>query len=270
MVARTRFFAVIAFGVFGAAFGTALFAQEPEQIPPDPAPVAPTPAAPAPAAPAQAPAAPTPAAQVPARRPDALQNYRIGRDMETRNRLEEANSYYSAAVRICMEEISRNNSNMDSYTVLVWSLLRQRRYSEVITWGERALVINANDFRIIETMGEAYFFLNDYIHSLAMMQRYTSSMPRGERASTAFFFMGEIYRNQKKYNLADIAYTTAVTLEGSMAVWWFRLGSVRESTGDPVQAVPAYERAVALNPAYREAAEALERSRRQAALRPQQ
>ncbi|MDR2767709.1 MAG: tetratricopeptide repeat protein [Treponema sp.] len=204
-----------------------------------------------------------------ARRPDALQNYRIGRDMESRNRMEEANSYYAEAVRICLEEISRNNSNMDSYTVLTWSLLRQRRYTEVITWGERALVFNTNDYRIVETMGEAYFFLNDYAHSLAMMQRYTASMPRGDRASTAYFFMGEIYRNQKKYQHADIAYTTAVTLEGSMAVWWFRLGSVRESAGDYEQAVPAYERAVALTPNYREAVEALERVKRQAALRPQ-
>jgi cytochrome c-type biogenesis protein CcmH/NrfG len=81
--------------------------------------------------------------------------------------------------------------------------------------------------------------------------------------------MGEIYRNQKKYQHADIAYTTAVTLEGSMAVWWFRLGTVRESAGDFAQAVPAYERSIALDPGNREAAEALERVKRQAALRPQ-
>jgi tetratricopeptide (TPR) repeat protein len=189
--------------------------------------------------------------------------------MESRNRMAEANSYFAEAVRICLDEISRNNSNMDAYTVLTWSLLRQRRYSEVITWGERALVFNTNDFRIIETMGEAYFFLNDYVHSLAMMQRYAASMPRGDRASTAFFFMGEIYRNQKKYQHADIAYTTAVNLEGSMAMWWFRLGSVRESAGDFAQAVPAYERSIALDPSNREAAEALERAKRQAALKPQ-
>jgi tetratricopeptide (TPR) repeat protein len=196
-------------------------------------------------------------------RPDALQNYRIGRDLEGRGRMDEAGVYYDEAIRICTEELSRSPSNMDSYTVLTWAMLRRRRYSEVIRWGEQGLRYNAGDFRIIETMGEAYFYLNDYVRSLAFMQRYVNAMPRGERASTAYFFMGEVYRNQRKYLHADIAYTTAVTLESSMALWWFRLGSVRESAGEFAAAVEAYERALALNPNYRDAGEGLERARRQ-------
>jgi hypothetical protein len=204
-----------------------------------------------------------PAPAVPSRAsPDALQNYRIGRDMETRNRFEEANSYYNEAIRICMNELNRNSSNMESYTVLTWSLLRQRKYAEVISWGDRALRVNPNDFRIVETMGEAYFFLNDYAHSLIMMQRYVANMPRQDRAPTAYFFMGEIYRNQRKYLHADIAYTTAVTLEGSMFLWWFRLGTVREAAGEYAPAIEAYEKTLGLNPNYQEAVEALERAKR--------
>ncbi|MDR2072354.1 MAG: tetratricopeptide repeat protein [Spirochaetaceae bacterium] len=182
--------------------------------------------------------------------------------MEARNRFEEANAYYNEAIRICMEELNRNSSNMDSYTVLTWALLRQRKYTDVINWGDRALRNNANDYRIIETMGEAYFYLNDYQHSLTMLQRYVASIPRGDRASTAYFFMGEIYRNQRKYLHADIAYTTAVTLEGNIFLWWFRLGTVRESAGEYQFAIEAYEKCVGLNPNYREATEALERTRR--------
>jgi tetratricopeptide (TPR) repeat protein len=193
--------------------------------------------------------------------PDALQNYRIGRDLETRGRMEEANTYYNEAVRICTVETGRNNANMDSYTVLTWALLRQRKYREVISWGERALRF-AVDYRVIETMGEAYFYVNDYERSLSSMQRYANAMPRGDRASTAYFFMGEIYRNQGKFFLADTAYTTAVALEGRIVVWWFRLGSVRESAGEYASAMEAYEKALTLNPGYKEASEALERTRR--------
>ncbi|MDR2313280.1 MAG: tetratricopeptide repeat protein [Spirochaetaceae bacterium] len=74
--------------------------------------------------------------------------------------------------------------------------------------------------------------------------------------------MGEIYRNQRKYLHADIAYTTAVALEGNIFLWWFRLGTVRESAGEYQSATEAYERCVGLNPNSREAAEALERTRR--------
>ena len=259
-----------------------LFAQETEIAPTQPSqhlvPVQPSPFLPpeqttAPAQPVTPPAQPqvqppavqqTPPAAQPPRRTgsDALQNYRIGRDLETRNRFDEANNYYNEAVRISLEELNRNSYNMDSYTVLTWTLLRQRRYAEVINWGDRALRVNNSDFRIVETMGEAYFFLNDYEHSLIMMQRYTASMPRGDRASTAYFFMGEIYRNQRKYLHADIAYTTAVTLESSIFLWWYRLGIVREAAGEYASAVEAYEKSLNLNTSFREAAEALERTRR--------
>ena len=244
-------------------FRTPAQTQTPAETPPQPAqqtqPVSPVPAPTVQQAPQRAPQNQSAQRQTGS---DALQNFRIGRDLETRNRFDEANTYYNEAVRICMEELNRNNANMDSYTVLTWTLLRQRRYAEVINWGDRALRINPGDFRIVETMGEAYFYLNDYEHSLIMMQRYAASMPRGDRASIAYFFMGEIYRNQRKYLHADIAYTTAVTLESSIFLWWFRLGNVREAAGEYESALTAYERSLSLSPNSREATEALERTRR--------
>ncbi|MDR3144908.1 MAG: tetratricopeptide repeat protein [Treponema sp.] len=194
-------------------------------------------------------------------RRDALQNYRTGRDLEARNRMVDAELYYNEAVRICNDEIARNPANMDSYTVLTWTLQRQRKYAEVISWGERGQRIGGADYRIIETMGEAYFYLANYDQSLLFMQRYVNSLPQGERASVAYFFIGEIYRLRRKYRHADIAYTTAVRLEPGSALWWYRLGTVREYAGEYVPAAEAYERALRLNPNYREASEGLTRSR---------
>jgi tetratricopeptide (TPR) repeat protein len=111
-------------------------------------------------------------------------------------------------------------------------------------------------------MGEAYFYLNRYDDSLRSMQRYVNSVPQGERTSVAYFFIGEIFRLQRKFLRADIAYTTAVRLDPGSALWWYRLGSVRESAGDLSPAMEAYQRALRLNPNYREASEGLERSRR--------
>ncbi|MDR3336361.1 MAG: tetratricopeptide repeat protein [Treponema sp.] len=191
---------------------------------------------------------------------DALQNYRTGRDLEARNRGEEAERYYAEAVRICQNEIARNSANMDSYTVLTWTLQRQRKYSEVIVWGSRALQIQT-DLRIVEIMGEAYFYLDNHPETLRFMQRYVNARPQGDRASVAYFFIGEVYRIAGKWRHADIAYTTAVRLEPGSALWWFRLGSVRESAGENVPAAEAYERALRLNPNYREVIEGLARVR---------
>lgn len=193
---------------------------------------------------------------------DALQNYRAGRDLEARNRMQEAMPYYSEAIRLCMDAIAQNRATMDTYTVLTWTLRRQQQYTEVINWGQRALRIN-NDYRIIETMGEAYFYLYDYERSLQFMQRYVNSLPHGERASVAYFFIGEIYRLQEKFHRADIAYTTAVRLDPGLALWWYRMGTVREALGDYTSAIEAYQQALRRDPNYREARQGLERSRKE-------
>ncbi|MDR0584380.1 MAG: tetratricopeptide repeat protein [Treponema sp.] len=189
----------------------------------------------------------------------ALQNYRTGRDLESRNRMTEAETYYNEAVRICQSEIARNTATRETYTVITWTLQRQNKYAEVIIWGERGLRLYSDEFRIVEIMGEAYFYLGEYNRSLAFMQRYTNAVPQGERTPTAYFFIGEIYRLTGKYLHADIAYSTAVRLEPGSVLWWYRLATVRESAGDRDAAITAYQRALTLNPNYREAAERLER-----------
>jgi tetratricopeptide (TPR) repeat protein len=146
--------------------------------------------------------------------------------------------------------------------VLTWTLQRQRKYGEVISTGERALRLG-NDFRVIETMGEAYFYLGNYAASLRQMQRYVNALPQGGRTSVAYFFIGEIFRLQGKNLSADIAYTTALHLEGGgVALWWYRLGQVREASGDYRAAITAYEAALRITPNYPQAREGLERSRR--------
>jgi tetratricopeptide (TPR) repeat protein len=191
----------------------------------------------------------------------ALQSYRMGRDLEAQNRLQEADVYYNEAVRVTNEEISRNMATRDSYTVLTWALQRQKKYAGVITWGERGLRLYGDEYRIVETMGEAYFYLDDYDNSLRFMQRYVNGSPQGERVSVAYFFIGEMYRLRRQFRHADIAYSTAVRLEPNMALWWYRLGSAREAAGDANPAADAYSQALRLNPNYREAQEGQARTR---------
>ena len=193
---------------------------------------------------------------------NALEIYNTGRQLESLGQTQEAELYYDNAVKICNDEISQNNANRDTYTALTWTLLRQRKYNEVITWGERGLRIYADEYRILETLGEAYFYLENLERSLQYMQRYVNLMPRGDRVSVAYFFTGEIYRLQQKFFLADMAYSTAVRLQPDIALWWYRLGTVRENAGDFIPAADAYQRAVRLNPGYQAASEGLNRAQR--------
>jgi tetratricopeptide (TPR) repeat protein len=194
-------------------------------------------------------------------KPDAMVSFRAGRDLENQGRTEDANTKYREAVSICLDEINGNTATMDTYAVLTWALQRQKKYNDVVLRGNEALKIR-QDYRVIETMGEAYFYLNNFDASLRCMQTYIANIPNGDRTSVAYFFVGEIYRFQKKFRYADIAYTTAVTLTPNMALWWYRLGTVRESIGDNKFASEAYERALKIDPSHSQANAGIERLRR--------
>jgi len=191
--------------------------------------------------------------------PNALKEYRVGRDLEAQGRWNEANVRYDAAIALTLEEIEKNAINKDTYAVITWCYQRQKKYRLVVDYGKRALKRDPNDYRVIETMGEAWFYLADYKESLRLMQKYVDGMPQGERVSVAYFFMGETYRILNKLNHAEIAYTTSVRLEPSLPLWWYRLGLAREILKDNEGAAMAFSKALSLWPSYREARDALAR-----------
>ena len=191
-------------------------------------------------------------------KPDALKIYRNGRDLEAAGRIEDAKVMYAKSIEVCLEDLVANPKNMDAFTIQGWALIRLGKYQETVKVCVDALKITP-DYRITETLAEAYFYQDNHKESLKNMEKYIDAAPRGERISTAYFFVGEIYRINKQYNKAEIAYSAAVYLEPAISLWWFRLGTVRESVGDKTFAIDAYQRALKLRPDYKAALEGLNR-----------
>lgn len=191
-----------------------------------------------------------------------MQNYRNGRAEESAGNMAMANRYYGEAIRLCTEEIDRNAATSDSYTILAWSLQRQKKYREVIVWAEQGLKLFVYEYRLFEIMGEAYFYLDDYRQSLRYMQHYVNNSLQGESAATAYFFMGDIFRLQRQYLKADIAYLTALQLRPGVTLWWYRLGVAREANARYSDAIAAYEQVLKFDPNYPGAQEAINRCRR--------
>jgi len=178
----------------------------------------------------------------------SLQNYYQGRDLEAVNRMAEAIPHYNEVVRVGQSEISRNVATRDTYVLMTRALRRLNRHGEVISWGQQGLRVFPDEYRLLETMGQSYFFLGDFDQSLAHMERYANALPNGDRISLAYFFIAEIFRLTHKYHRADMAYTKALFFAPNMALWWYRLGSVRERVGDMEPAREAFRQALEISP----------------------
>jgi tetratricopeptide (TPR) repeat protein len=186
--------------------------------------------------------------------------YRQGRDLESAGKDKEAQDKYNQSIAICDSELATDPERMDAYVVKCFCLLRVARYPEVISEGQKALKVK-NDYRIVEVMGESYYFLNDNDSTLKYMQRYLDAVPESEeRVSTAYFYLGETYLRMKKFSHADIAYSIAVYKEPNMSRWWYRLGQAREMAGEFDTAAQAYDKAISLSPSMKEAKDGLARA----------
>jgi len=166
--------------------------------------------------------------------PDALQMYRDRR--------------FNEAVAVCLAEINENLRNIESYVVLTWSLLALERYADAERYALKAYNEVRRDPRITETLGEAAYYQGKNNEALRHFQSYVNLLPDGSRIGTVYYFMGEIYLRQEKYNHADIAIRTALQYEPRNARWWARLGYVRERSAEWTYAVAAYDQALASNP----------------------
>lgn len=157
-----------------------------------------------------------------------------------------------------LARIGEVKDDIDAYVSLSWSLVALRRYGEAEVYALRGYELR-KDPRLAQAIGEASYYLGKNDVALTMLQEYIATYPEGPRAGLSFFLCGELYVRLARFMHADIAFSAAVQHNPNNPSWWARLGWARENARKPLQALDAYEKALALNPNF---ADALEGRRR--------
>ncbi len=178
-------------------------------------------------------------------KPDALVMYRTGD--------------FKGAIQVCEAEIAADPSNVESYVVLSWSLVKVGRYEEADTAAARGRELSRYDPRLIEIQAEAKYYRGLNADALRLFQDYITYAPNGSRIAGAYAFMGELYIRLARYRHADISFTAAIQLESANVEWWVRLGYAREKAKDYRYSLEAYNRAIALDATNQDAARGRDR-----------
>lgn len=171
------------------------------------------------------------------------------------------NGKYRESVQVCEEELKRNPNRVDSYVVMCWSLVKNKQYAEAEERALAGLAVSPYDLRLIEILGEAKYFLGKNTGAMEQFQKYVANAPESSvRVGTAYYYMGEIFIRQARYQHADIALSSAIKKEPMLDSWWARLGYAREMAGNYYEAVNAYDEALKLNPSLTDAVRGRERA----------
>lgn len=171
------------------------------------------------------------------------------------------NGKYRESIQVCEEELVENPNHVDSYVVMCWALIKNKQYAEAEQRANDGLAVSPYDLRLIEVLGEAKYYLGKNSSAMEQFQKYVASASdSSSRVGTAYYFMGEIFIKQARYQHADIALSSAVKKEPLLDNWWVRLGYAREMAGNYLESVNAYDEALRLNPSSVDASRGRERS----------
>lgn len=198
--------------------------------------------------------------------PSANQLYQRGRQLQLAGKEAEATKAFASSLALTQKLVAAEPGNLDYVSLHVWNLFRLGRHAEVVSLAQKTLVA-ARDYRIYETMGESLYFLDRNEDALEAFASYVELAPeRDERMSSAYYFMGECLVRLKRYEHADIALSTATTMEKGMYYWWYRLGFVKELLGQYKKAYEAFGTSISLNAGFKPAQEARARVKAKAGL----
>lgn len=158
------------------------------------------------------------------------------------------NGKYKESVQVCEDELKENPNRIESYVVMCWSLVENKQYAEAEQRATEGLKISPYEVRLIEVLGEAEYYQGKNNAALEQFEKYVANTTESAgRFGKAYYFMGEIYIRQGKYQHADIALSAAVKSEPMLDNWWERLGYAREMAGNYYEAMEAYDEALRLN-----------------------
>ncbi|MBC6713442.1 tetratricopeptide repeat protein [Treponema sp. Marseille-Q3903] len=170
------------------------------------------------------------------------------------------NGKYRESIQVCEEELKLNPNRIESYVVMCWALIKNKQYAEAEERASEGLAVSPYDLRLIEALGEAKYYLGKNTGAMEQFQRYVAGASEsGSRVGVAYYYMGEIFIRQARYQHADIALSSAVKKEPLLDTWWVRLGYAREMAKNYRKALEAYEEALRLNSSSSDASRGYER-----------
>ncbi|UPA13369.1 tetratricopeptide repeat protein [Borrelia turicatae] len=160
---------------------------------------------------------------------------------------------FQEAILNTQNEIKYNPNNLDARVILIWSLIATGEYKRAELESIKGLEINKHDVRIIQALGEAYFFQGQYKNALKHFQKYIGLEPNGARIAKVYILTADSFYKLERYNEADFAYENALRFLPNNQNILLKLAKARFNAKNTILAKGILTKLLTLNPNHLEA-----------------
>ncbi|QFP41816.1 tetratricopeptide repeat protein [Borrelia miyamotoi] len=166
---------------------------------------------------------------------------------------------FQEAIINTQEELKYKPKNLDARSILIWSLIAIGEYKRAELESIKGLEINKHDPRIIQALGEAYFFQGQYNNALKYFQKYISFGSNGARIVKVYILIADSFYKLERYNEADFAYENALRFLPNNQNILLKLAKSRLNAQNKILAKDTLIKVLTLNPNHSEAKKLLKK-----------
>ncbi|ACH94770.1 MULTISPECIES: tetratricopeptide repeat protein [Borrelia] len=166
---------------------------------------------------------------------------------------------FQEAIINTQNEIKNNSNNLDARVILIWSLIATGEYKKAELESIKGLEIKKHDSRIIQALGEAYFFQGQYKNALKHFQKYIGLDANGARIAKVYILTADSFYKLERYNEADFAYENALRFFPNNQNILLKLAKSRINAKNKILAKETLTKLLTLNPNHLEAKNLLQK-----------
>nr|WP_038363716.1 tetratricopeptide repeat protein [Borrelia persica] len=166
---------------------------------------------------------------------------------------------FQEAIINTQNEIKHNPNNLDARVILIWSLITTGEYKKAELEAMKGLEIKKHDSRIIQALGETYFFQGQYKNALNYFQKYIALEAHGARIAKVYLLSADSFYKLERYNEADFAYENALRFLPNNQNILLKLAKARINAKNKILAKETLTKLLTLNPNHLEAKNLLQK-----------
>ena len=124
----------------------------------------------------------------------------------------------------------------------ILELYKEKKYQDVIKFGEKLIKKKSNDTQLIYLLGLSFINLQKFLNA----EKYFEKLLSLKKTHDIYYIYGNILKRLKKYSEASASFEKAIELNPNFSEAFNNLGNIKKSLNEPDKAIECFKMAIKL------------------------